>query len=112
MSAVAKPPAYTLSREIDACGLKCPEPVMLLHNALTEVAAGDLVFMQATDPTTVRDVRNFCNYLGHTLLEHKVEHKAESKADNKQESSPKSMPKSIKEQQKFTYIIRKKTPTP
>ncbi|MCH9664327.1 MAG: sulfurtransferase TusA family protein [Gammaproteobacteria bacterium] len=108
MNAVAKPPAYTLSREIDACGLKCPEPVMLLHNALIEVAAGDLVFMQATDPTTVRDVRNFCSYLGHTLIEHKVE----NKADNKQESSPKSMPKSIKEQQKFTYIIRKKTPTP
>lgn len=54
--------------QVDACGLKCPEPVMMLHKALNEVASGKLVAMQATDPTTVRDVHKFCTYLGHSLL--------------------------------------------
>lgn len=60
-------------KKLDACGLKCPEPVMMLHNALTEAADGQLISMQATDPTTVRDVKNFCKYLGHTLESHKQE---------------------------------------
>ena len=54
---------------IDARGLKCPEPVMLLHNALANIPPDSLIIMDATDPTTVRDVRDFCRHLGHQLLE-------------------------------------------
>ncbi len=67
------PPPLKFSKEINACGLKCPEPVMMLHTALTDVAEGQLISMQATDPTTVRDVNNFCKYLGHILEDHKQE---------------------------------------
>ena len=58
----------SIAEQLDASGLKCPEPVMLLHNTLAELAPGKVVLMKATDPTTVRDVNKFCKYLGHELL--------------------------------------------
>ena len=53
---------------LDTTGLRCPEPVMLLHNAIRKLAAGEVLKLIATDPTTQRDVRRFCTYLGHELV--------------------------------------------
>ena len=58
--------------EIDATGLKCPEPIMLLHKAIRESNDGDFIEMNATDPSTERDVDKFCEFLGHKLLEKKI----------------------------------------
>ena len=55
--------------ELDASGLFCPEPVMLLHNKIRDIAEGDLLRVIATDPSTERDIPKFCLYLGHELLE-------------------------------------------
>jgi tRNA 2-thiouridine synthesizing protein A len=55
-------------QEIDARGLFCPEPVMLLHNKIRDIEAGELLRLTATDPSTCRDVPKFCLYLGHELL--------------------------------------------
>lgn len=54
---------------LDACGLFCPEPVMLLHNKIRDMAPGDLLQLIATDPSTTRDVPKFCHFLGHELVE-------------------------------------------
>lgn len=54
---------------VDARNLYCPEPVMLLHKAVREVAEGQLIGLIATDPSTQRDVPKFCHFLGHELLE-------------------------------------------
>ncbi len=56
-------------KELDASGLYCPEPVMLLHNKIRDIEAGDLLRLTATDPSTTRDVPKFCLYLGHELVE-------------------------------------------
>ena len=48
--------------EIDATGLKCPEPIMLLHKAIRESDDGDFIEMNATDPSTERDVDKFANF--------------------------------------------------
>ena len=53
---------------IDATGLKCPKPVMLLHAAMRRLSPGDELTLDATDPSTERDVPNFCEFLGHSLL--------------------------------------------
>ena len=53
---------------IDAIGLKCPEPVMLLHAAIRRLQSGQELTLRATDPSTERDVPNFCEFLGHALL--------------------------------------------
>ena len=54
---------------VDATGLKCPEPVMMLHAAIRKASSGDIVCLMATDPSTQRDVAKFCDFLGHELLE-------------------------------------------
>ena len=54
---------------LNASGLFCPEPVMLLHNKIRDIDAGQLLKLVATDPSTSRDVPNFCHFLGHELLE-------------------------------------------
>lgn len=53
---------------LDARGLRCPEPVMLLHKAVAELAVGECLTVLATDPTTLRDIPQFCRFLGHELL--------------------------------------------
>ena len=54
---------------LDATGLYCPEPVMLLHNKIRDMAVGELVQVLATDPSTQRDIPKFCTFLGHELLQ-------------------------------------------
>lgn len=53
---------------LDATGLYCPEPVMLLHNKIRDIAAGERVRVLATDPSTQRDIPKFCTFLGHELM--------------------------------------------
>jgi tRNA 2-thiouridine synthesizing protein A len=54
---------------LDAKGLFCPEPVMLLHNQIRDMSNGETVQVLATDPSTQRDIPKFCAFLGHELLE-------------------------------------------
>jgi tRNA 2-thiouridine synthesizing protein A len=54
---------------LDTSGLLCPEPVMLLHKKVREVASGDVIEIIATDPSTTRDIPKFCHFLGHELIE-------------------------------------------
>ena len=54
---------------LDTQGLMCPEPVMMLHNAVRDMAAGELLQVLATDPSTQRDISRFCSFLGHELVE-------------------------------------------
>ncbi len=40
---------------------------MLLHNAVRDMAVGEVVEVIATDPATERDIPKFCHFLGHEL---------------------------------------------
>ena len=53
---------------LDASGLNCPEPVMMLHNKVRDLQAGGLLQVIATDPSTRRDIPKFCVFLGHELV--------------------------------------------
>lgn len=70
---------------LDARGLYCPEPVMMLHNRVRDMQAGELLEVLATDPSTTRDIPKFCRFLGHELVQ--------------QEALP--------ERREFRYVIRK-----
>lgn len=59
----------TVNKVLDTTGLLCPEPVMLLHKAVRELADGEELEVIATDPSTQRDIPKFCGFLGHQLLE-------------------------------------------
>lgn len=54
---------------LDARGLLCPEPVMMLHNRVRDMSPGQELVVLATDPSTQRDIARFCEFLGHPLLE-------------------------------------------
>jgi tRNA 2-thiouridine synthesizing protein A len=57
----------TFDYELDAKGLMCPEPVMMLHKQIRSMKSGEVVKVEATDPSTTRDIPQFCNMLEHTL---------------------------------------------
>ena len=78
---------------LDARGLFCPEPVMLLHKKIREIAVGETLSVVATDPSTTRDIPNFCHFLGHELLE-------SSEGDNRKNENDKTS-------KEFFYLIRK-----
>ncbi|MAT83482.1 MAG: sulfurtransferase TusA [Gammaproteobacteria bacterium] len=54
--------------QLDATGLVCPEPLMLVRNRVREMASGAVLHVLATDPSTGRDFQNFCRFMGHELL--------------------------------------------
>ncbi|MEX1033067.1 MAG: sulfurtransferase TusA [Cellvibrionaceae bacterium] len=59
---------YQAAKTLDTSGLLCPEPLMLLHNAVRDVGSGEIIEVIATDPSTTRDIPKFCTFLGHELL--------------------------------------------
>ncbi len=61
----------TIDKSLDASGLLCPEPVMMLHKIMREAGIGNLVEVIATDPSTLRDIPKFCLFLGHELVDQK-----------------------------------------
>ena len=54
--------------QINTRGLRCPEPVMMLHQAIRNSKSGDVVEVFATDNSTSWDIPKFCMHLGHELL--------------------------------------------
>ncbi len=53
--------------ELDAKGLLCPEPLMLVRHKVREMAVDEVLHVVATDPSTHRDLSNFCRFVGHEL---------------------------------------------
>jgi len=54
--------------QLDATGLMCPEPLMIVRNRVREMAPGQVLHVVATDPSTSRDFHNFCRFMGHELM--------------------------------------------
>ncbi|MDR9467855.1 sulfurtransferase TusA [Marinospirillum sp.] len=53
---------------LDTSGLYCPEPIMLLHEKMEELATNEVLLVIATDPATTRDIPKFCQFLKHSLI--------------------------------------------
>lgn len=53
---------------LDLKGLKCPLPVLKTRKAMRDLAKGDIISMETTDPLAVIDIPAFCNEQGHNLL--------------------------------------------
>ncbi len=54
--------------ELDATGLHCPEPLMVVRNRMMDMTSGQVVKVTATDPSTSWDLPRFCRYLHHEML--------------------------------------------
>lgn len=62
----------TADHVLDTQGLYCPEPVMLLHSKIKDIEIGSVLLVEASDPSTQRDIPKFCTFLGHELISQSV----------------------------------------
>ncbi|MDO6566792.1 sulfurtransferase TusA [Alteromonas sp. 1_MG-2023] len=53
---------------LDALGLRCPEPVMMVRLQIRKLEEGQTLSVTADDPSTARDVPSFCRFMEHTLV--------------------------------------------
>ncbi len=53
---------------LDARGLRCPEPVMMVRKAVRHMTDGQTLLIIADDPATTWDISSFCRFMEHTLL--------------------------------------------
>lgn len=59
--------------ELDALGLRCPEPVMMVRLQVRKMQDGEVLKIIADDPATTRDIPSFCRFMQHTLLHSETE---------------------------------------
>ena len=64
MSDLFSSPDHTL----DAQGLRCPEPVMMVRKTVRNMQTGDTLLIVADDPATTRDIPGFCTFMEHELV--------------------------------------------
>lgn len=53
---------------LDLRGLKCPLPVLRAKKRLRDLASGQQVRLETTDPLAVIDIPHFCQEDGHRLV--------------------------------------------
>ncbi|ATL94280.1 sulfurtransferase TusA [Aeromonas sp. CU5] len=61
------------THELDAIGLRCPEPVMMVRKKVRLMADGETLLVSADDPSTTRDIPSFCRFMDHTLIASEIE---------------------------------------
>ena len=65
----------TADHTLNAIGLRCPEPVMMVRKNIRKIAIGDTLLVQADDTSTTRDIPSFCRFMEHELLAQQIEEK-------------------------------------
>jgi NADPH-dependent 2,4-dienoyl-CoA reductase/sulfur reductase-like enzyme/peroxiredoxin family protein/rhodanese-related sulfurtransferase/TusA-related sulfurtransferase len=63
------PVATGTSVSLDCRGLQCPGPIMKLNSAIAELAPGDEVEVQVSDPGFLADGPAWCRARGHTVVD-------------------------------------------
>lgn len=58
----------TADHQLDAIGLRCPEPVMMIRLQIRKMQEGETLAISADDHSTTRDVPSFCRFMKHTLV--------------------------------------------
>ncbi len=56
-------------KEIDACGLQCPGPIMQLRQAMDQIQPGQAVRISVSDPAFANDLDGWCHTTGNRLRE-------------------------------------------
>jgi len=60
---------------LDAMGLRCPEPVMMVRLNIRKMATGETLLIKCDDPSTTRDIPSFCRFMEHELIAQQVDEK-------------------------------------
>ncbi|WP_028116955.1 sulfurtransferase TusA [Ferrimonas senticii] len=62
------PEFQNANHQLDAIGLRCPEPVMMVRKTVRNMAVGETLLVTADDPSTTRDIPSFCTFMDHVLV--------------------------------------------
>ena len=57
-----------IKRSIDACGLKCPQPLLKTRQGLQGIKVGECLEVLFTDNASVEDFQKMAKLTGHSLL--------------------------------------------
>jgi len=60
-------------KDVDACGLQCPGPVLKLKQSIDNIAVGEAVRIKASDAGFYKDVKAWANVTGNDLVDLKQE---------------------------------------
>lgn len=60
---------------LDAVGLRCPEPVMMVRLQIRKIADGETLLVVADDTSTTRDIPSFCRFMDHSLVASQIDEK-------------------------------------
>lgn len=60
---------------LDATGLRCPEPVMMVRLNIRKIASGETILITCDDLSTTRDIPSFCRFMEHELVAKKIDKK-------------------------------------
>lgn len=55
--------------ELDARGLNCPLPILRAKKSISQLNAGQVLRIVATDPGSLKDFEAFCKQTGNDLLD-------------------------------------------
>jgi len=63
-------PVTTIKEDqiLDAKGLNCPLPILKTKVLLNKMQAGEILYVEATDPHSIIDFEAYCARTNHTLL--------------------------------------------
>jgi len=60
---------------LDAIGLRCPEPVMMVRMNIRKIACGETLLVKCDDPASTRDIPSFCRFMEHQLVAQQIDEK-------------------------------------
>lgn len=56
-------------KELDACGLCCPGPLMQVKGAIDGISEGQVLKVTASDPGFYEDIKSWCTHTGNQLMD-------------------------------------------
>lgn len=64
---------FSTDHILDAVGLRCPEPVMMVRQRIRKISSGETLLVIADDPSTTRDIPSFCRFMEHELITQSID---------------------------------------
>ncbi|AEO08785.1 sulfur transfer protein SirA [Buchnera aphidicola str. Ak (Acyrthosiphon kondoi)] len=58
---------------LNLIGLRCPESIMVIRKTIRNMKNNEEILILSDDPTTKRDIPNFCYFMEHQLLTHEIQ---------------------------------------
>jgi len=69
MKEIKQPATVKSTISVDACGLQCPGPIVMVYKTLQDMNEGEVLEIKASDPGFMKDIHNWTAKTGNTLID-------------------------------------------